>query len=417
MFCLQQGSEKKLSIWNRTFICCLLANVFLYTSQGIVNPLVTTYAGFIGAGASVVGMISGLYFGVSFAMRPVSGPMVTMLDKKKLMIFTYAVGVAANLGYGLSRSIGLFIVSRALHGVQFSLLGSLTLTVASDSLPKEKMGSGIGVFGLSGIFGTAFGPTIGLALRNLGDGLWGEGAGYRLTFFTAAGITLLSLIPCLVMEDQPKPDREAMKALGPWYKNIIAPETIPCAAILCCYCMSSGLYNIFMVPYAEQYGIQNVGVFFTIYAVAMLVTRPMSGKLLDQHGAAFVCYPCSAVAVCSYLALGLIRSFAGVVIAAVLAGIAWGTLNPALQAMAMQTTVPAKRGVASNTGYLGMDLGFFLGPTLAGLVGASTGQQAILFMSGAVPVVVGFLIFLFTWRRFQERVKWLAGLEKSHRRK
>ena len=414
---MQQAPEKRLTIWNRMFICCVLANCFLYTGQGIVNPLVTTYAAYIGAGASVVGMISGLYFGISFAMRPVSGPMVTMLDKKKLMIFTYAIGVAANLGYGLSQSVGLFVASRMLHGVQFSLLGSLTLTVASDSLPKEKMGSGIGVFGLSGIFGTAFGPTIGLALRDLGDRLWGGSGGFRLTFFAAAGITLLALIPCLVMEDQPKPDREALKALGPWYKNIIAPETLPCAVILCCYCMSSGLYNIFMVPYAEQYGIGNVGIFFPIYAVAMLVTRPVSGRLLDRHGAAFVCYPCSAVAVASYLVLGLVHTMTGVVIAAILAGVAWGTLNPALQAMAMQTTVPAKRGVASNTGYLGMDMGFFLGPTLAGLVAAHTGEQGALFLSGMVPVIVGFVIFVLTWRRFQARVKWLERLEQSSRRK
>ena len=59
-------------------------------SQFVVNPLVTSYATFLGAGASIVGMISGLFYGVSFAMRPISGPLVTMMDKRKLLIFSYA---------------------------------------------------------------------------------------------------------------------------------------------------------------------------------------------------------------------------------------------------------------------------------------------------------------------------------------
>ena len=189
-------NAKKVTIWNRTFLCCVIANICLCMSQFIVNPLVTSYATYLGAGATIVGMISGLYFGVSFAMRPISGPMVTMMDKRKLLIFSYFLGVVVNLAYAFFDTIGLFVVARLLHGVQFSLIGSLTLTVASDSLPKEKMGSGIGIFGVGGAFGTALGPSVGLALRTWGDGLWGDGGGFRLTFLAAAGFMLISLIPC-----------------------------------------------------------------------------------------------------------------------------------------------------------------------------------------------------------------------------
>ncbi|MCI8594476.1 MAG: MFS transporter [Oscillospiraceae bacterium] len=397
--------EKKVTIWNRTFICCIIANVCLCMSQFVVNPLVTSYATFLGAGATVVGMISGLYFGISFAMRPISGPMVTMMDKKKLMIFAYALGVAVNLAYATFNTIGLFVAARLLHGVQFSLIGSLTLTVASDSLPKEKMGSGIGIFGVGGAFGTALGPSVGLALRTWGNELWGDGGGFRLTFLAAAGFMVISLIPCFLMTTQPKPDRKALAALGPWYKNIVAVDALPPAVLMALYSMAFILYNTYMVPYSEQFGIAGIGSFFTVYALVLLVSRPLSGRLLDKYGAAVTLYPCSILFILSFVIVGLVHSLPAVLAAAALAGAGWGAIQPTIQAMSIQSVSPAKRGVASNTNYFGMDLGYFLGPTLGGLIVANVHDYSKMFLCGIIPVVLGLIVFIFTWRRFKVRAK------------
>jgi MFS family permease len=397
-------NAKKVTIWNRTFICCVIANICLCMSQFVVNPLVTSYATFLGAGASIVGMISGLFYGVSFAMRPISGPLVTMMDKRKLLIFSYALGVVVNLAYALFDTLGLFIASRLLHGVQFSLIGSLTLTVASDSLPKEKMGSGIGIFGVGGAFGTALGPSVGLALRTWGDGLWGNGGGFRLTFLAAAGFMLISLIPCCLCQTRPKPDRRELAALGPWYKNIVALDAIPSALMMACYCMSFILYSTYMVPYSEQYNIAGIGTFFTIYAVVMLATRPITGKILDTKGAAVIFYPCTILFALSFVVVGLFHTLPACFLAAVLSGAGWGALQPTMQAMAIQSVSPAKRGVASNTSYFGMDLGYFLGPTLGGLIVANVHDHGTMFLWGLLPIALGTLIFVLTWRRFKARV-------------
>ena len=398
------NSTKKVTIWNRTFICCVVANLCLCMSQFVVNPLVTSYATYLGAGASIVGMISGLYYGVSFAMRPISGPMVTMMDKRKLMIFAYFLGVVVNLAYAFFGTITLFVAARMLHGVQFSLIGSLTLTVASDSLPKEKMGSGIGIFGVGGAFGTALGPSIGLALRTWGDALWGDGGGFKLTFLAAAGFMVISLIPCFMAKTRPKPDRRELAALGPWYRNIIAVDSIPSALMMACYCMSFILYSTYMVPYSEQYGIVGIGTFFTIYAVVMLATRPITGKILDTKGAAVIFYPCTILFALSFVMVGLSHNLVSCFIAAALSGAGWGALQPTMQAMAIQSVSPARRGVASNTSYFGMDLGYFLGPTLGGLIVAKVNSYGTMFLCGLIPIALGLAIFMITWRRFKARV-------------
>ena len=76
------GMEKtNNSIWNRGFTCAFFANLLLCLSQNTANTLISTYAGYLGAGAVLVGAISGLYFGVAFAARPISGPVMPVSAK------------------------------------------------------------------------------------------------------------------------------------------------------------------------------------------------------------------------------------------------------------------------------------------------------------------------------------------------
>jgi MFS family permease len=94
-----------------------------------VNPLVASYAIHLGSSALIMGLLTGLFFGVALSMRPVAGPIITKFDKRKLMIMVFALGGVVNIGYALFHSIPLFIVFRFLHGVQYSLVGSLTMTL------------------------------------------------------------------------------------------------------------------------------------------------------------------------------------------------------------------------------------------------------------------------------------------------
>ena len=57
-----------------------------------VNPLVASYAIHLGASALVMGVLTGLFFGVALSMRPVAGPVITKFDKRKLMIMVFAIG-------------------------------------------------------------------------------------------------------------------------------------------------------------------------------------------------------------------------------------------------------------------------------------------------------------------------------------
>ena len=54
--------EKKTTIWTHNFICVFIVNAMLSLAHSSVNTLVSTYATYLGAGAVVMGILTGLFF-------------------------------------------------------------------------------------------------------------------------------------------------------------------------------------------------------------------------------------------------------------------------------------------------------------------------------------------------------------------
>ena len=379
------------TIWNRTFIAVLLCQVLQTLASSITNPLISSYAAFMGADVLLVGLMTSLYFGVALAMRPISGPAVVMADKRKLLILSFALGTIANFGYGTFNSIPAFISIRVIQGMQFSILGALLLTISGDSLPKAKLASGLGIFGIMSAVSTAIGPSIGLAVRSWGSARFGEVGGYRSIFYLATIIMLMSLIPASMIKVH-KCSKEEIASVGVWYKNILAPAAIPSA--LCCmfYSVAFSLYSAYMVPYAAQKGFTGISLYFTIQAVVMMVSRPLAGRIIDKRGASAVVYPSIVFYIVSLVLLWKSQSISVVYAAAVFASLGYGTAYPAFQTQCLQCVAPLKRGVASNTNYIGTDLGLFLGPVMGGFVIKAfigTGNSySIMFLFAVIPVIL-----------------------------
>jgi predicted MFS family arabinose efflux permease len=398
---VETGSKQ--TIWTRGFICAFAAQVLLAFSQHTVNTLISTYAAFLGAGAVLVGTISGLYFAVAFAARPISGPAITVLDRRKLLLWIFAAGVVTNLVYACARSVPIFILARVLHGLQFAFVGSLNLTIASDSVPKERLGSAIGMFGIGSALSTALGPGLGVLVRDWATGRWDEAAGYTALFLMAALFMLLAIIPCALM---PKPEKrtDMRNAWKYWYRNIVSKETVLPAVLMCLNSISSMTYTTYMVPFGAARGISSIALFFTVYAVVMLAGRPLFGKLSDRVSLDKVLIPGLFLFAVSFVMVARSRTLPALLAAAVVAALGMSATNPLIQTLCIRSVEPHRRGVASNTEYFGMDLGFFLGPFLGGLIYARSDYPRMFLAMGLIPQALSLVLFLAIWRRMKDRL-------------
>ena len=392
----------------------LIANIFTSLAQFGVNTYVSTYMGFLGMGAVLTGVIAGLYFGVAFLMRPISGPAITVLNKKTLMIIVYSAGIFINLGYAFFPTIGVFVAMRVLHGIQLAFFGSLALTVASNSLPPSKMASGIGVYGLSYIASQAFGPSLAVFAKSVGESLiGGERGGFMGIFILAAIFAIISVIPCILLPKERKITEAERASLGAWYKNIVAKEAIGPSTVAMLMAIGMVLINTYLIPYGVWRNIDNISIYFTVSAFITLLVRPIAGKLGDRYGSAKVFYPAISIYIIAFISLSFATDLTLVIVAAVCAAIGMSAAGPAVQVMVMQSVPQIRRGVASNTNFLGMDLGSFLGPSIAGFILARF-DYAVMFRFVAIPMVLAIIVFALSWKTHLRHCEALEQCENTH---
>ena len=395
--------SKKPTIWSRNFICVLLANSLLVLSHNSVNTLVSTYATHLGAGPRIMGLLTGMFFGVALAMRPVAGPITTRIDKRKLMIFVYSLGCLVNIGYALFHSITAFVIFRFFNGIQYALVGSLCITIAGDSLPAEKMASGLGVFGVGSAATTAVAPSIGLWLKDIGTVMRDVDLGFTFVFLFAAISLGLAVIPSFLL-DPDKKSKEDLAGAGKWYTNIASKYAIAPSIVMMLLIMAYSLYNSYMVPFGEELGVAGIGAYFTVLALGLLCSRPLSGTLTDRFGLRKILIPAMIIFAASFFVVSSAKTLPGILIGAIVVAIGYGAANPAMQSMCMQCETPVRRAVASNTLYIGMDLGLFLGPLLGGFVKDFADYKDVIFI-GCIPAVLALVVFLICWPAYEKRIK------------
>lgn len=400
----------KATIWNKNFICAVLANFLFVLAHFSVNTLVATYTTFLGTTPVIMGLLTGLLLGVSLALKPISGPMITKIDKRKLLILIYALGGFVNLGYAVFHNIPMFVAFRVLHGIQYGFAGSLVMTVAADSLPDEKMASGMGMFGIGAAVGTAFGPFFGTSLLAFGTNTFNnKDLGFTLVFLFAAIALSLALIPSFILHPDVK-TKSDMASMGAWYKNIISIHAIPVTIVLLFVVTGNAIYGAYVINFASEQGIANISVFFLVMAGVLFVSRPISGALTDRFGVARVVIPGLCLFALSFFLFGSSKTLGMTLISGVIAAAGVGATQPALQAMCIQSEVPLKRSVASNTFYIGMDSGLFLGPVLGSLVYEKS-NFADMFKWTVVPVVIALICFIMILPMYLKRRRDLQQID------
>lgn len=389
----------------------MLANTMLCLAHFAVNPLVPSYATHLGAQGTLMGLLTGMFFGVALAMRPISGPMITKIDKRKLLIGVFVLGAIANFGYAMFPTISLFVVFRFINGAQYSFVGSLILTRVSDCLPPEKMASGMGIYGVGGSVAMSIAPAIGEFLVRKGTEMRDISLGYRMLFFYAMTILILATIPCFI-SDPDNRSKEDADSVGKWYRNIFTMRAAPIALIMLFLVAAYSMYNNYMIKFGQEVGVGNIGLFYTVLAFSLMLSRPLMGSLLDNIGGGRKgILPALALFAGSFLIVGTAKSMPQMLVGAVVAAIGYGAAQPTLQALCMRVVPPLKRGVASNTLYVGIDLGFFIGPIVGAAIQERTGSFGTMYKFTVVPVVIAGILLFFLLPAFQRRIEEIEGVK------
>ncbi|MDO9085286.1 MAG: MFS transporter [Anaerolineaceae bacterium] len=385
-----KNTNNKDILWNRNYISILIANCFVSISFFILNPTFPVYIKSLINDLSIVGLISSLFLISAMLIRPFSGYLTDIYNKRKIFIGGLFILCISIVGYIFLNTIPGIIFARLLHGIGMGLATTAFGALAAQNIPPARMGEGMGYYGLGMVFGMSIGPSIGIQLLNSYSA--------KVAFGVAGGFSILGVILIVSIYRKrnssnlniPKPS--IPRNIGAFF-NIEKSAMIPASLIFFIGIIVSAI-TTYLVLFSIDRGISNIGFFFTIQSAAVLLSRLVNGRIADKKGYRTVIVPSIMCLISAMVLLFFATTPIFFMITAFLYGLGYGTLTSACQALSVLKAKPEKRGLAISTYYLGMDAGNGFGTILCGIISKMFGY-AEMYLLSVIPLLIGLMIYLF----------------------
>lgn len=269
---------------------------------------------------------------------------------------------------------------RVCQGIGLAFYITAVLTWVADRSPPERIGQLQGIFGVSGLLGSAAGPYVS-------EQIYRE-HGFNSMFLAlfVAGL-VCSLLTIVLPESEAEPpvaEQPSSSRIDIWSFRAMILVTLPFGWL-------TGNVITFIAPYLESVGLQQVGVYFAGFSVASVCVRVFAAESIDRLSTSkLVVYSGGALALGS-LCISTLIFFPTpqlLVFAALLNGVGHGFLFPGLSTYVVRQTNRAQRGsgLALFTG--AFDLGILFGGLASGYISQEVGYQGSFLMSSCLMLGV-----------------------------
>lgn len=382
-----------LTLWNKSFVFCLLNNflicIFFFAQTAILPVYILNE---LNGNVSQAGLVMTLFLLSAIATRPFSGLIIEKMGVKKTLYLSQISYTLLCFSYIFADSITSLFVIRLLHGISFSLLTTVLIPVVNEFIPDQRKGEGIGYYGMSVNLGLVLGPMIGLLLIKS----WSYAA---LAILLASIVLLACLVTFLIpFKSQKIPAAPIIKkslSIHDFFETRVIPVSVLLAMVSFCYSSIMAFVSI----YAEsKHMLQYASLFFAVFAISMMMLRPFTGRLFDRKGPDYVLYPALLCFALGLIVLSQMNSFPVMMMAAILIGFGFGSVQPCLQALTLQSVPKHRVGHASSTFYTLYDIGIASGSFLLGVL-ITHYDYSTAYLGCSVLVLFSLLYYRFVIRR------------------
>jgi MFS family permease len=332
----------------------------------------------ISGSESQVGLAVGVFTLAAVVLRPVIGGLLDRYGRRLFIVWGLLFFTVSIYLYDWVGSIIVLIALRILHGMSWAASTTAVGTAITDIIPVSRRGEGMGWFGMAMTVAMAIGPLLGTWMIQRDS--------FHSLFLASTALSVVALLLAMATKLPFQPKAETGKI------EFVEKSVFPVIGALFFLTISYGGITTFLPLFAESIEV-NAGTFFLVYAVSLTLVRPVAGKLSDRIGEVFVIVPALLIAALALVVLSFSNGLLGVVVSAVLYGIGFGSVQPALQAATLRLARPERRGVANASFFTAFDLGIGFGSIVLGWVSQHTGYQ-VLFTVCAASVVVALFIFV-----------------------
>lgn len=368
-------------IWTRDFVIICLSNFFIFLGFQMTLPTIPLFVEELGGNDQLIGIVVGIFTFSALLLRPYAGHALESKGRRFVYLTGLGIFVLSVGSFGFVKSLVFLFIMRIIQGLGWGFSTTASGTIATDLIPAKRRGEGMGYYGLSGNLALAFGPTLGLALVGV--------VSFTQLFLICAILGLAAFfLSSTIRYKKVEPQTVQIKK---W--DIYEKSALPPSMLLFFITVTFGGIASFLPIYSAQKGIPGIQWYFLLYALALMVSRTFAGKLYDQKGHRAVFIPGALLIIISMILLSWLPNSLFLYIAAILYGLGFGTVQPALQAWSVKEAPANRRGMANATFFSFFDLGVGIGAIMFGQIAHWFGYSAIYAVS-AVSVLCSIILYL-----------------------
>lgn len=380
-------------LWSPAFINYgVSSGIFYMTQYVLVAALPIILTSELGGSALDAGLAM-TYFQIGTILcRPFAGRLIDGLDKRVILLISSALFFVIMGLFNLTTSLQTIFVLRGLHGAIFALGTTVMAALAVVVLPASRKGEGINMFAVFSNIAMVLGPAVGLyALQ-----AYGSSALYMfLTIMTALAFILSNVIR--LPKELAKPKQK--KSKGWSISQFIEKRSLPWALMGLFIGFTYSGVLVFIPIELNSMGAGVWGsVFFAIFALMIIISRPLVGKVYARYGSRFVIYPGVGLFIVGLAILGVVSTPVGIICTAPLLGLGYGAAQPAFQALAVQSAPIERAGVSTATYFLALDIAVGAGSVILALIANALGYQ-YLYQIISLIMIIALALYHFVIRK------------------
>jgi MFS family permease len=375
-------------LWTKGFIIVTISCFLLFFNMQMI--LVTTPAYLrenFQSHDTTIGLVTSLFAFSAILARMYTGRPSQMHKIGKLLLIGLVIALIATVGIYWSSVVAAILAMRMLYGIGFGMASTALPTMATNLIPPQRMGEGMGYFGFSNTLALMFGPMFALFLFNT----------YSMeTLVLVAAIILIIVFPLMytllpssnrIEKTEIEETNLSVKRNRFFSRKLLAPTILN----VLMYSTYSGLIS-FIVLFGLEQNLEGVSSFFLFSSIAVLIIRPFAGKAFDQKGVIPVLVPGAIFMMAGLILLSYATNFLFVSVSALVYGCGYGILQPSIQAWMISKVSKEERGLANGMFFNSIDLGVVTGALVLGGIASMLGYDLMYRISALFMVV--FLIIL-----------------------
>ncbi len=368
-------------------LLCLMGAFAIFSSTASKSPLLSWFAGYLGATEFEIGLIASASTVTGVVVNVSAGALSDVYGRRKLLLTSAFIFASAPFLYLLVRTPWQLGLLRVYHGVATAVFTPVSMAAIADMFPPESRGKTMGTFSSATMVGRLVAPAASGALVSVQ--LLGP---FRLAYLVCGVMGSISLALALRLdvgsgpEDRGMSPRDALRGISSVLRDhrVLLVSSAEAASYF-----SLGGVEAFLPLYADLVGMERwvTGALMGLEVLTVALVKPATGALSDRLGRVRFILAGLAVSAAGSAALALARDPLTIGLCLVAHGV--GTASATSATSPLISEIAPRSAVGSGLGALESikDVGHASGPIVAGALAWTLGYRAA-FLGGAIAPVI-----------------------------